>query len=40
VIASKKYAKAYKVHKHGGGVVARRIPEAKQLAPLESLMAL
>jgi hypothetical protein len=40
VITSKKYAKAYKVHKHGGGVVARRIPEAKQLAPLESLMAL
>ena len=40
VITSKKYAKAYKVHKHSGGVVARRIPEAKQLAPLESLMAL
>jgi len=37
VIASKSGARAYRVFKKGGEVVAERVPQQKQLAPIESL---
>jgi dipeptidase E len=37
VITSKSYARAYRVHKSGGDVIAEQIPRERQLAPLESL---
>ena len=39
VISSKENARAYKVHRHRGEVVARRIAPAKQLRPLEYLIS-
>lgn len=37
IIRSKRHARAYKVNKHGGEVVAKQIRLQKQLAPVESL---
>lgn len=37
VITSRSYAHAYRVHKNRGKVVAERISQEKQLAPIESL---
>lgn len=37
VISSKSYAHAYKVYKSGSEVIAERIRQGKQLAPIESL---
>lgn len=37
VITSRSYANAYRVHKNRGEVVAERIGQKKQLAPIESL---
>jgi dipeptidase E len=39
VITSRSYAHAYRVHKNRGKVVAERISQEKQLAPIESLYA-
>ena len=37
VITSRSYAKAYRVHRKSGKVVAERIAQAKRLTPVESL---
>jgi hypothetical protein len=37
VISSKAYSRAYTVYKSGGEVIAERIRQEKQLAPVESL---
>jgi dipeptidase E len=37
VISSKSYAHAYRVHKNRGKVVAEKIHQEKQLAPIEAL---
>lgn len=38
VISSKKNARAYKVYKQGGEVVARQIPQTREAAPLKQLI--
>ena len=37
IITSKSYARAYKVYKSGGKVIAEQILQEKQLAPMERL---
>lgn len=39
VITSKEYARAYKVYKRRGDVVAQQLPRVKELAPIQGLLA-
>jgi dipeptidase E len=40
VLRSKSYARAYRVHKNGGEVIAEQIPQDKELAPVKTLLSL
>jgi dipeptidase E len=40
VLRSKNYARAYRVYKNGGEVIAEQIPQEKELAPVETLWSL